>query len=81
MHTTLPKNSLIERDAFRSQLAVTVHIAHDGNPRPAGKLHAHQDDEKDFSLKKLRRSQYFGYKFGYRHQFALISASYAKLQA
>jgi hypothetical protein len=31
-------------------------------------------------LKKLRRSQYFGYKFGYRRQFALISASYAKLQ-
>jgi hypothetical protein len=22
----------------------------------------------------------FGYRFGYRHQFALISASYAKLQ-
>ena len=22
----------------------------------------------------------FGYKFGYRHQFALISANYAKLQ-
>jgi hypothetical protein len=29
---------------------------------------------------KLRRSQYFGYKFGYRRQFALISANYVKLQ-
>jgi hypothetical protein len=41
-----------------------------GNLRQAG----------SFSLKKLRRSQYLGYRFGYRRQFALISASYAKLQ-
>jgi hypothetical protein len=59
--------------------AFTEHVLA-GNLRPAGKLLAHLDDEKDFSLKKLRRSQYFGYKFGYRRQFALISASYAKLQ-
>jgi len=36
--------------------------------------------EEDCSLKKLRRKQYLGYRFGYRRQFALISASYAKLQ-
>jgi hypothetical protein len=30
--------------------------------------------------KKLRRSQYLGYRFGYRRQFAVISASYAKLR-
>jgi hypothetical protein len=36
--------------------------------------------EEDFSLKKLRPNQYFGYKFGYRRQFALIAASYAKLR-
>jgi hypothetical protein len=34
----------------------------------------------DFSLRKLRRNQYLGYRFGYRRQFALISANYAKLQ-
>ena len=44
-----------------------------GNLRPAGKLLANYEDEEDFSLKKLRRSQYFGSKFGYRRQFALIS--------
>jgi hypothetical protein len=59
--------------------AFTEHVLA-GNLRPAGKLLAHLDDEKDFSLKKLRRSQYFGYRFGYRRQFALISARYAKLQ-
>ena len=31
-------------------------------------------------MKKLRRNQYLGYRFGYRRQFALISAIYAKLQ-
>jgi hypothetical protein len=39
-----------------------------------------QADEEDFSLEQLRHSQYLGYRFGYRRQFALISASYAKLQ-
>ena len=37
-------------------------------------------DDVDFFLKKLRRKQYLGYRFGYRRQFALIWASYAKLQ-
>src|SRR6266481_995996 len=65
-----------------SLMTVKAFTEHDltGNLRPAGKLLAHQDDEKGFSLKKLRCRQYFGYKFGYRRQFALISVSYAKLQ-
>jgi hypothetical protein len=29
---------------------------------------------------QLNASSVFGYRFGYRYQFALISASYAKLQ-
>jgi hypothetical protein len=29
---------------------------------------------------KVAKRKVFGYTFGYRHQFALISASYAKLQ-
>jgi AraC-like DNA-binding protein len=71
--------SLIE---IAARLTVTGFAEHflAGNLRSAGKLLAHYDDEEDFSLKKLRRNQYLGYTFGYRRQFALISASYAKLQ-
>jgi len=36
------------------------------------------NQQQSFDEQFLR--QYFGYRFGYRHQFALISASYAKLQ-
>ena len=39
-----------------------------------------QADEEDFSLEQLRHSQYLGYRFGYRRQFALIAVNYAKLQ-
>ena len=38
------------------------------------------DQRSTFSLRKVRRSKYLGYRFGYRRQFALISANYAKLQ-
>src|SRR5882757_3070884 len=71
--------SLIE---IAARLTVTGFAEHflAGNLRSAGKLLAHYDDEEDFSLKKLRRSQYLRYTFGYRRQFALISASYARLQ-
>ena len=30
------------------------------------------------SLRKLRRSQHLGYRFGYRHQFGLFTLNYAK---
>jgi hypothetical protein len=65
-----------------ARLTVTGFAEHflAGNLRSAGKLLAHDDDEEDFSPKKLRRNQYLGYRFGHRRQFALISASYAKLQ-
>jgi hypothetical protein len=50
-----------------------------GNLRQAGSFSLTKMTRRT-SLKKLRRSQYLGYRFGYRRQFALISASYAKLQ-
>jgi hypothetical protein len=38
-----------------------------------------QADEEDFLPEQLRHSQFLRCRFGYRRQFALISASYAKL--
>jgi hypothetical protein len=42
------------------------------------RLRTHRMTKEDFPLRKVRRSKYLGYSFGYRDQFGLITFNFAK---